>query len=162
MQASHSKVLVVEDDTQILLGLYKRLTRAGFDVLAASCGHAAIECARTYLPDVMTLDVRLPDVDGIEVASILRDGSRTARIPIVFITAKVDRDLRDAAEEAGRHRFFIRKPYDPELLIQLLNSMLARDELAGIQQISKAKRRQPVASHDWPTAGPPETQWRPF
>lgn len=137
------RVLVVEDDVQVLRSLEKRLTQAGFAVLTARRAEEALALAREEQPDAMTLDVRLPDFDGVELATILSENPVTARIPIVFISGKVDRALRDVAE-VGPRRFFIHKPYDPALLVRLLQSVLGGDELAEIRSIMMAKRRQPV------------------
>lgn len=137
-------VLVVEDDVHVLQGLEKRLLEAGFAVLTARRAEEALELAREQRPDAMTLDVRLPDFDGLELAAILSENPATARIPIVFISGKVDRQLRDTAE-ADSARFFIHKPYDPALLVRLLKSVLAGDELAEIRSLMTAKRRQPVS-----------------
>jgi DNA-binding response OmpR family regulator len=138
------KILVVEDDLQVAFGLQKRLLHAGFEVVTTGSGEGAIYCAECEQPSAITLDVRLPDIDGLEVAWRLRRNAATSNIPIIFITGKADRHFKEDCNDVGG-LYFIRKPYDPDLLIRLLKSVLAQDELGELQELSAAKRRQPVA-----------------
>lgn len=121
--SASKKVLVVEDDNHVLFSLERRLRSAGFDVLTASTGQEAVDYARQYLPAAITLDIRLPDFDGLEVAQQLRDDLRTQRIPIIFLTGRVDRALQEDYQEFGG-RFYIRKPYDPQLLVCDLTELM--------------------------------------
>jgi DNA-binding response OmpR family regulator len=139
------KILVVEDDPQVANGLSRRLMNANFDVVSTHSGQSAIHYAHSEHPALITLDVLLPDLDGFEVAMQLGHDPDTARIPIIFITGTANRHITENCGRIGS-RYFIRKPYDPALLIQLINSLLARDELAEVRRISQAKRRQPVDS----------------
>lgn len=148
MQSSiRQKVLVVEDDPLMSFGLTRRLTRASYDVTPTRTGRSAIHYAESLRPAIITLDVRLPDMDGLTVAKELARDQQTANIPIIFITGVADPHLTDELESNGRH-YFIRKPYDGALLVRLMNSLLACDELSEIQRISQAKRRQPVNGSD--------------
>jgi two-component system OmpR family response regulator len=117
------RVLVVEDDPQVSNALAQRLKHSGFEVVTAASGVEAVHAATNQSIDVMTLDVRLPDMDGFEVASILRDELSTKNIPIIFITGKVDRYFKGRCKDVGA-RFFIRKPYDADLLLHTLKSVL--------------------------------------
>lgn len=137
------KILVVEDDLQAANGLVMWLSSSGFEVVTTYSGHAAIEVARSEHPDAITLDVQLPDLDGREVATRLHDDRDTAKIPIVFVTGKADQHFKQQCAAVGG-KYFIRKPYDPDLLIRLLRSLLAMDGLEEMRQISQAKRRQPL------------------
>jgi len=139
------KILVVDDDPQVATSLARRLSHAGFEVLSTRSGRGAIHCAQCQHPALMTLDVRLPDMDGLEVAMRLSHDAQTAAIPIIFITGTADRHLKENFDSNDDH-YFIRKPYDPDLLIRLINSLLARDELGEMRRVSKAKRRQPVSA----------------
>lgn len=135
--AARKKVLVVEDDDLVLFSLERRLRSAGFDVLTASTGREAVDFARQHLPAAITLDIRLPDFDGLEVAQQLRDDLRTHRIPIIFLTGRVDRDLQEDYQAVGG-RFYIRKPYDPQLLVCALTELMTPRQLerlpAGSQE----------------------------
>lgn len=137
-------VLVVDDDTSVLLALEKRLTQAGYCVLTALNGVDALERARLCTVDAISLDVAMPgDVSGLDVADELRLDPSTAHIPIVFVTGTADEHFKERCSEVGG-RYFLTKPYDAELLLQTLSSMLAADDLAEIKRISAAKRRQPI------------------
>ena len=137
-------VLAVDDDYQVLIGLERRLSQAGYRVLTATNGQDALDQVRTHLPDAISLDVRLPgDVDGLEVAACLKKDLRTAKIPIIFVTGSADDQFKRRCQTSGG-KYFIAKPYDPDLLLQMLSTILATDELAEIKRISSAKRRQPT------------------
>lgn len=137
-------MLVVDDDAKLLLGLQKRLEANGHRVVAAMEGSEALERARQEPIDVILLDVSLPGcVSGLDVAAALRQDARTARIPIVFITGSADESFKQRCTAAGA-KYFMAKPYDPELLLQTLRGIFGEDELSAAQRISRAKRRQPV------------------
>jgi DNA-binding response OmpR family regulator len=106
-----------------LEALMKRLARAGFNVTAASTAEEALQTAHSKKFDAITLDVRLPDFDGLELASAIRRGGHSAATPIVFVTGRVNRDLMDVSTTLNKC-FFIRKPYDPVLLVRLLTNLL--------------------------------------
>lgn len=115
-------VLVVEDDPQSLEILSRRLQRKGFQVRTAKSGTEAIAEATADPPHAMTLDIRLPDVDGLEVIAALQEQPDTRDIPIILVTGNVDSHLKNDYRSIGA-RYFIRKPYDPRLLVQLLNAV---------------------------------------
>jgi CheY-like chemotaxis protein len=137
-------ILVVDDDIDLLLAGQKRLTHAGFRVLTAACAADALEQARGGGVDAISLDVGLPGgPNGLEVAAALQRDPRTAKIPIIFITGSADEDFKRKCEAAGG-RYFLAKPYDGELLVQILRGIFATDDLAEVRRIAHAKRRQPV------------------
>lgn len=138
-------VLVVDDDTSLLLAGRKRLTHAGFQVLTATNGAAALEQARAGGVDAVALDVGLPGgLSGLDVAAQLQMDERTADIPIVFITGSADEHFKSRCASVGG-RYFLAKPYDGDLLVQILRVIFATDDLAEMRQIASAKRRQPIA-----------------
>lgn len=140
-------ILTVDDDTKVLLALHKRLTSAGYRVLSATDARGAVDLAREELPDAISLDVRLPgDQDGLAVAATLQQDPRTARIPIIFVTGSADQEFKAKCQAVGG-RYFLSKPYDSDLLLQVLRGVFATDELAEIQRLSSAKRRQPVGAN---------------
>ena len=94
-------VLIVDDNEQNLKLARDVLRGAGFRTLEASSGAEGITLATEHLPDVILLDLRLPDMDGAEVARELRDGARTARIPVVALSALRLEDAGDWLADAG-------------------------------------------------------------
>src|ERR1700739_1796721 len=81
-----ARLLVVEDEPNILELLSASLRYAGFDVITASGGTEAVQSAQRHRPDLIVLDVMLPDMDGFDVIRRLRGGG--ARIPVLFLTAR--------------------------------------------------------------------------
>ncbi|GAA2515673.1 response regulator transcription factor [Pilimelia columellifera] len=120
---SEARLLVVEDDPSILELLSASLRFAGFEVTTAETGGTAVDAARTSRPDLVILDVMLPDLDGFEVVRLMReDGART---PVVFLTA------RDATEDKIRGLTlggddYVTKPFSLEELTARIRAVLRR------------------------------------
>lgn len=105
---SNSKtILIVEDDPSIRETLLSQLTEEGYSCLTAASGGQAVELARTKRPDLITLDVFLPDVSGLDVARVLRHDDITKSIPIVMVTIMED---RQEGMKAGADAFVV-KPF---------------------------------------------------
>ena len=117
-----SRILVVDDtvDTREMFALYFR--SCGFVVDTAHDGLTAIEAAQRLQPDVIVMDVAMPGVDGVTATREIRRDSRTAGIPIVFLTAYPIRAIREGALEIGAS--FVMKPCAPEELEQHVRSVL--------------------------------------
>ncbi len=114
-------VLVVDDDPDIALVCSLQLQTAGFSVLEAATGEAAVEIARREHPAVILLDYMLPDLDGVEVVRRLRAEPATRGIPIVMLTARThERDQR-AAWRAGVSDY-VTKPFDGDRLVGAVRS----------------------------------------
>ncbi|MBI3464622.1 MAG: response regulator [Planctomycetes bacterium] len=145
MQTSDRRtILAVDDDWYILLALDRQLSRAGYRVVTVANGREALEYAFEQRVDAILLDVQMPGaLDGFSLAAALRENPKTARTPIIFVTGVADERFKQRCREAGGE-YFICKPYDDNLLIRLLSSIFARDELGEVNRISQAKRRQPV------------------
>jgi two-component system, OmpR family, response regulator len=120
------RLLVVEDDPNIVELLSASLRFAGFDVTAATSGADAVTTARTSQPDLVVLDVMLPDLDGFEVIRRLRETG--VRIPVVFLTA------RDATDDKVRGLTlggddYVTKPFSLEELTARIRAVLRRTAL---------------------------------
>lgn len=130
--ANHSyrhDILVVEDDSQTLRALTRQLSRAGFRVRSANTALECVRLARRHRPSAISLDVRLPDMDGTELAARLRQDPATWTIPIVFVTGKADAYFKEICQSVGA-RFFLRKPYDVDLLIHAMRTACASHDAA--------------------------------
>jgi PleD family two-component response regulator len=116
-------LLVVEDDVDVAEMLTAYFRAQGYDVLAVNWGEDAIKACRANRPDLLILDIRLPDIDGFEVARRLRSNQRTMDIPIIFLTEKRERNDRLQGLEIGADDY-ITKPFDiQELRLRVRNSL---------------------------------------
>ena len=118
-----SKILIVEDDLDVaeMLNAYFRVQ--GYEVFTVNWGEDGVRAAQTVMPDLMILDIRLPDIDGFEVARRVRGDRRTNEIPIIFLTEKRERTDRLQGFEAGADDY-ITKPFDvQELRLRVRNAL---------------------------------------
>ena len=111
----NGRILVVEDDIDISKMLRIYFDSQGYEVLVANRGHEALDVCRTKLPNVIVLDINLPDIDGYEVCRVLRSNTRTSYVPIIFLTQRDERSDRIAGLELGADDY-ITKPFDIEEL----------------------------------------------
>jgi len=109
------RILVVEDDVDISKMLRIYFDSQGYEVLVANRGNEALDICRTKLPNVVVLDIQLPDIDGYEVCRSLRSNTRTSYVPIIFLTQKDERSDKIAGLELGADDY-ITKPFDIEEL----------------------------------------------
>lgn len=119
------KILIVDDDVQTLRMVGVMLERQGYKILAASNGTQAITMARSEHPDLILLDVMMPDVDGFSVARTLRKESETADIPILMFTARAQVEDKIAGYEAGVDDY-LTKPIHPAELTAHMRAILSR------------------------------------
>jgi len=118
-----STILVVEDDVDVADMLNAYFHVQGYEVLTANWGEQATETCQAFRPDLIILDIRLPDIDGFEVARRLRSNRRTADIPIIFLTEKRKRADRLQGLEIGADDY-ITKPFDvQELRLRVRNAL---------------------------------------
>lgn len=118
-----SSLLIVEDDPDVaeMLNAYFRVQ--GYEVYTAGWGEEAVRSCRSNRPDLVILDIRLPDIDGYEVARRLRHNRRTEDIPIIFLTEKRDRADRLQGLGLGADDY-ITKPFDiQELRLRVRNTL---------------------------------------
>ena len=123
MTDNKQTVLIIEDDLDVaeMLNAYFRVQ--GYEVLTADWGADGVEVAQSALPQIIILDIRLPDIDGFEVASRLRANHRTRQIPIIFLTEKRQRLDRIKGLELGADDY-ITKPFDiQELKLRVRNAL---------------------------------------
>ncbi|MEX2550725.1 MAG: response regulator [Nitriliruptoraceae bacterium] len=122
-----ARVLIADDDEDVRAYLEVTLQLAGFDVIQANDGIEAIERARTERPDVVVLDVMMPQMDGLEALKRLRQDSRTSHIPVLLLTARVQRSDAISGLDAGADDY-VTKPFDAEELVARVRSALRRAE----------------------------------
>ncbi len=128
MTDSKPKILIIEDDLDVaeMLNAYFRVQ--GYEVFTVNWGEDGVRSSQTIHPDLVILDIRLPDIDGYEVARRLRADRHTADIPIIFLTEKRERADRLQGLELGADDY-ITKPFDvQELRLRVRNSLKRADQ----------------------------------
>ena len=120
-------VLIVDDEPGINAALTARLQAAGYDVSNAENGCSGLEAAAKIRPDVIILDIQMPDIDGMEVRRRLKADDELAHIPIIFLSANIPMIAREQGIELDGS-FYLAKPYESaEVLraVELLTSVNA-------------------------------------
>lgn len=120
------KILVVDDDADIVELLEYNLQKEGYTVETASNGRKAIEIAKTFIPDLILLDIMMPQLDGIETGRILRQSADLRHTYILFLTARSEEYSEVAAFEIGADDY-ITKPIKPRALMSRINAMFRRE-----------------------------------
>ena len=125
MHKTQPRVLVVDDEPDILNLLEYNLKRSGFQVLLAKDGPEAIEAVKAHRPDLVLLDIMLPDMEGTEVLRSLKSFESTASIPVIMLTAKGEELDKIVGFELGAEDY-ITKPFSPRELILRVKAVLKR------------------------------------
>lgn len=116
------KVLIVDDDREIVMGTALRLRSAGYEAVSAFDGRGGIAAARQQHPDATILDVRMPQMDGLEMIRELKGHEDTRHIPVVMLSASL-RDKRRALDAGAR--FFLTKPCRSADLLEAVTAAIA-------------------------------------
>ena len=132
---SGGRVLVVEDDFDISSMLQLYFKSQGYEVYVAPRGGVALEMTRQNMPNVIVLDIMLPDIDGYEVCKQLRTNLRTSHIPIIFLTQKDERNDKIQGLELGADDY-ITKPFDLEELRLRVRNTIKSAEVASLTSAS--------------------------
>ncbi len=122
------KILVVDDEPDAVELVSFNLKAAGFDVVTAADGAEALKRAKEYQPDLLVLDVMLPEVDGLEVCKIIRRDPSVAHIPIIMLTAKAAEIDRVLGLELGADDY-VTKPFSPRELVLRIRKILDRGKV---------------------------------
>jgi two-component system chemotaxis response regulator CheY len=140
--ASRLNVLVVDDDPAMRFLCCANLEAAGLAVREAADGRQALTRARRKRPDLVLTDVRMPRLDGFQLAEALRSDERTREIPLIFVSAESAPENQARARALGALAY-ITKPFDPSALASIVADALARSgigaaapELAGVGHVA--------------------------
>jgi CheY-like chemotaxis protein len=125
------KILIADDESSLRFLLRKTLEGNGFDILEAADGKQALALAQKHVPDLIVLDVVMPDLYGSEVCERLRKQPKTARIPIIIITANVNLYNEEQAKESGAD-YYMTKPFSPLKLKNLVHKILSDPKPSGL------------------------------
>ena len=154
---SKGLLLIVEDDSDISSMLQIYFESQGYESISVARGEEALEICRQKLPNLVILDILLPDIDGYEVCRQLRGNLRTSHIPIIFLTQKDERSDQIAGLELGADDY-ITKPFDLQLLMLRVDGALRRagwlsltSPVTGLpsSKLIEEQLRQILRSHDW-------------
>lgn len=121
------KILVVDDEERMVRFIRLNLEHDGFQVIEANRGTEALEQVRTKLPDLVLLDVMMPDIDGFEVLRLIRE---TSHVPVIMLTAKGEEDDRVRGLESGADDY-ITKPFSPRELVSRVRAVLRRVQVSS-------------------------------
>lgn len=119
------RILVVDDEEDLVELIKYNLTKEGYRAAGVGTGEEAIRRARTDLPDLVVLDLLLPNVDGLEVCRSLKNDARTKHIPVVMLTAKGEEADMVTGLEMGADDY-LAKPFSPRVLIARIKAVLRR------------------------------------
>jgi len=117
-------ILVVDDEERIARFIRLNLEHDGFQVVEANRGMQAIQLQRDRMPDVVILDVMMPDIDGFEVLQLIRE---TSQVPVIMLTAKGEEDDRVRGLELGADDY-ITKPFSPREMVSRVKAVLRRTD----------------------------------
>ena len=119
------KILVVDDDPDIVEILRYNLSLAGYEVKSASNGKECIEKAKLFLPQIILLDVMMPEMDGIEACSLLQKIPSLVNTRVIFLSARNEEYTQLSAFDAGADDY-ISKPVKPKILLKKITSIIKR------------------------------------
>ena len=137
MHEQMKRILVIDDLPENVFMLQDRLEHEGYKVLTAYNGKSGIEKAQNELPDLILLDVMMPDINGFEVCKTLVNDSRTSDIPIILVTAKTDAEDIKEGLESGAYDY-IKKPINKiELLARVKSELKLSDANKLLVEVEK-------------------------
>lgn len=125
---STERILVVDDDPEIVRLVQSYLRQAGYEVLAAANGEAALYTLRRERPDLLVLDLMLPDRDGWEITRTIRSDEALKATPIIMLTARIDDTDKIIGLEMGADDY-VTKPFNPRELVARVRAQLRRLKL---------------------------------
>jgi DNA-binding response OmpR family regulator len=140
------KIVLIEDDTDLFALLKYNLDKEGFAIAGSQTGKGAIEMCRRERPDLVILDIMLPDSDGLEICKGLRNHSELANIPIIFLTARVSETDRILGLELGANDYIVKPFFIRELVARVKNQLRTqttptRSVRAGALELDRASCR---------------------
>ena len=117
------KILIVDDDPDLIYLLQRLVQLVGFDFIVATNGNQAVDIATAQLPDLITMDIMLPKMDGLEAARLIRQNPKTHSIPILALTAKASFEDREECLQSGCDDY-ISKPFAATELVSRIEKLL--------------------------------------
>ena len=125
MVAVDRKIVYIEDEQEMIDLVRLILARKGYEVIGASGGREGLDLARRLLPDVVLLDLMMPDMDGWEVYQQMKADAATRQIPVIVVTAKAQNIDKVLGLHIAKVEDYISKPFSPKELLDSLERVLA-------------------------------------
>lgn len=138
MKKEKYKILIVDDEPDILELLEYNLEKEGYDVKTCKNGKEALDKAKTFVPNLIIMDVMMPIMDGVESCRRIKETPELAKIFILFLTARTEEYSEVAAFDAGADDF-IHKPIKPKALISRVQAIFKRDKKNDEEKLSVFK-----------------------
>ncbi|MBK8557201.1 MAG: response regulator transcription factor [Lewinellaceae bacterium] len=132
-KAPVQKILIVDDEPDIIEFLQYNLKKEGYEVVSATDGRQGIQMAEQELPNLIILDIMMPELDGVETCRLLREKKEFAHTPIAFLTARDEDFSQITALDAGGDDY-ITKPIKPRVLLSRINALLRRNSRSEEEQ----------------------------
>lgn len=133
MSSEKTKILLVDDETDILEFISYNLNKEGYEVFTSNNGRDAIKIAIKEKPELIILDVMMPDLDGIETCRVIRETAELKNVLIAFLTARNEDYSQIAGFDAGADDY-INKPIKPRVLISRVKALLRRSGKSSISE----------------------------
>ncbi|MFH1387031.1 MAG: response regulator [bacterium] len=118
------KILVVDDEPELVVLTKARLEASGYEVITAADGEAGLKKAHEEKPDLIILDLMLPKMDGYQICRLLKFDANYSHIPIIMLTARLQDEDKKMGLEVGANAFFT-KPFDNQLILAKVKELLA-------------------------------------
>lgn len=122
-------ILVIDDEKDLIELVRYNLEKAGYEVISAADGASGLQIATRHHPDLIVLDLMMPGMDGLEVCRKLRADERTARLPLIMLTARAAEADRVVGLEMGADDY-VTKPFSPRELVARVKALLRRTDQA--------------------------------
>ncbi|MGI9037231.1 MAG: response regulator transcription factor [Gemmatimonadota bacterium] len=135
---AEERVLVVDDEPDILSILVYHLTREGYRVSTAVTGRSAVDTAISEMPDLVVLDLMLPEMDGYEVLSQLRQHEKTSATPVILLTARTEEEERLKGFDVGADDY-VTKPFSPRELVARVKALLRRSQAPPVDATNRLR-----------------------
>ena len=117
------RILVVDDEPEIAFLIKRRLIKNGYEVFMAHDGASALSLVKKERPDVIILDIMMPEPDGLQVCRTLKQDPQYRSVPIILLSARDQQKDKDAGQQAGAD-MYITKPFEPDDLMRNVKALL--------------------------------------
>lgn len=125
------RILCIEDEPEMIDLIRLILGRRGFDVIGAAGGKEGLEAVRQQLPDLVLLDLMMPDMDGWEVYQQMKADESTRQIPVIVVTAKAQSIDKVLGLHIAKVDDYIAKPFSPQELLNSVEKILGQKKVAS-------------------------------